>query len=79
VASVYSSRGEPSRGIEILQRCVELAERNLDGELPLPIRLALVMSRSGDLLQASQHLKYLAEHLQSVEEGAWPQFTSLNL
>src|SRR5215813_12407781 len=55
VAFWYTSRGEVVRGLEIAQRCLQLAERNQDQEMLTAVRyvFALGAYNSGDLLLAS--------------------------
>jgi tetratricopeptide (TPR) repeat protein len=61
VAGVYFSRADVSRSVDIVQRCVELAQRSPGGEL-IPIvhlQLAFLLFNTGDQVRASSLLSKL--------------------
>jgi tetratricopeptide (TPR) repeat protein len=81
LAAAYGSRGEISRGLEIMQRCVELAQRSPGGEL-IPIahfQLAIILGDAGDPVQASSLLSDLITHFEPARQEAGSDYLPLNL
>jgi class 3 adenylate cyclase/tetratricopeptide (TPR) repeat protein len=81
MAAVHSARGEVSRAEVIAKRCLELAERNLNGKLPpiLQYTLATNAINSGDLLQASSIFRELMPSVESAHQGDAASSTPMNL
>jgi tetratricopeptide (TPR) repeat protein len=80
LAGAYLSRGEISRGLEIMQRCVELAQRSPGGEL-IPIarlQFALLLYDAGDLVQASSLLSDLITHFEPARQEAGSDYLPIN-
>jgi tetratricopeptide (TPR) repeat protein len=80
VAGVYMSRGEVSRSLEIMQRCVELARRSAGGEL-IPIvhiQLATLLHLSGDLIQASSLVSDLITHFEPARQEVGSDYLPIN-
>jgi len=74
------SRAEISRSLEIMQRCVELAQQSPAGEL-IPIvhlQLAVCVHNSGDPVQASSLLSNLMTHFEPVRQEAGSTFLPIN-
>jgi class 3 adenylate cyclase/tetratricopeptide (TPR) repeat protein len=81
VGLAYSNRGEALRSQEVARRCLELAERNLDGEMPVAVQnlLAVSATRSGDLFEASSRFNHLMESLGSTPQRGATEFIAPNL
>ncbi|HKD39685.1 MAG TPA: adenylate/guanylate cyclase domain-containing protein [Myxococcaceae bacterium] len=80
VAGVYMSRGEVSRSLEIMQRCVELAQRSPGGEL-IPVvhlQLAIILHDAGDSVQASSLLSDLITHFEPARQEAGSDYLPIN-
>src|SRR5262249_41613758 len=72
VAGLYLSRGEASRSLEIMQRCVELARRSPSGAL-IPIvhlQLAFLLLNSGNPVQAFSLVSNLMTHFEPGRQEA---------
>ena len=80
VAGVYMSRGEVSRSLEIMQRCVELAQRSPGGEL-IPVvhlQLAIILHDAGDSVQASSLLSDVITHFEPARQEAGSDYLPIN-
>jgi tetratricopeptide (TPR) repeat protein len=79
VAGVYMST-EVSRGLEIMQRCVEFAQRSPGGELRAiaHLQLAILVFYSGDPVQASSLLGDLMTHFEPARRDAGSDYLPIN-
>jgi class 3 adenylate cyclase/tetratricopeptide (TPR) repeat protein len=80
VAGVYLSRVEVSRSLDIVQRCVELAQRSPDAEL-IPIvhlQLSFLLHNSGDLVQASSLVSNLMTHFDPARQEVGSDYIGIN-
>jgi hypothetical protein len=80
VAGAYMSRAEISRSLEIMQRCVELAQQSPTGELTpiVHLQLAIGLHNSGDTDQASSLLSNLMTHFEPERQEAGSTFLPIN-
>ena len=81
VGLVHSALGEARNTMEIARRCMELAERNVNNEVPITVHYLLgVAARiSGDHPRASTLDRDLMQRLVSARQGVVAEFTPVNL
>jgi tetratricopeptide (TPR) repeat protein len=80
VAAAYLGRAEVSRALDIIQRCVELAQRSPNGEL-IPIvhlQLAILLHNSGDAVQASSLVSNLMTHFEPARQEVGSDYIAIN-
>jgi tetratricopeptide (TPR) repeat protein len=80
VGLVHGGLGEARHTIEIARRCLELAERNVNNEVPIAVHylLAATAHMSGDLPRASSLYRDLMQRLVSARQGIAAEFTPSN-
>jgi tetratricopeptide (TPR) repeat protein len=81
VGFTHLGRGEALRSQEVARRCLDLAERNLDGEIPAAVHILLALSAqlSGDPLEASSRFNHSMESLGSTPQRGAPEIIAPNL
>jgi len=81
VGFTYLGRGEALRSQEVAKRCLDLAEQNLDGEIPQAVHILLALSAelSGDLLEASSQFNHSMKSLGSTPQRGLTEFIAPNL
>jgi len=81
VAGVYLSKGvDVPLALEIVRRCVDLAQRSLGGGLSpvVHLQLAILLYNAGDSVQASSLLEELMMHFEPAREEPGTDYLAIN-